>query len=173
MQLRSVLIFPEFTAVDSQKIATIRRQYDTLYKHIRPHISLVFPFLSQETDEDIKNAVETIIKHTQPFSITLSTVGGDLTNGYVWLNVTEGQEIVAAIHDKLYANARFKPFYRRDIPYQPHITIGQAMPPNKARQLRNKLQIEQMCIDIAHIDHIAIETILPNDDSELIANFKL
>jgi len=76
------------------------------------------------------------------------------------------------IHDKLYELYNFKPFYRRDIPYQPHVTIGQSLHPNEARQLVKTLNESQWYIT-AKIECVAIENILANDDSEILASFEL
>ena len=54
MSLRTIMIFPEFENMDI--IDRIRDKYDPLARLVRPHITLVFPFeneMSNETIEEI------------------------------------------------------------------------------------------------------------------------
>lgn len=68
--LRSVLIFPQLN--DRFTINRIRQRYDDLYEHIAPHISLVFPFDNELTDETIIQVVTDIIKKQQQFKLRLT-----------------------------------------------------------------------------------------------------
>ncbi|MDI6666816.1 2'-5' RNA ligase family protein [Leuconostoc falkenbergense] len=172
MKYRSVLIFPDFNSVDQATIQSIRQKNDSLYTHIRPHVSLVFPFKSNASDTIICDAVQSVVKQFELFTLTLNRVEGDTDNGYVWLSVAQGADIIKMIHDKLYELENFKPFYRCDIPYQPHVTIGQSLQPSEARQLVKTLNESQWHIT-AKIECVAIENILANDDSAILASFEL
>ncbi|MCT4420756.1 2'-5' RNA ligase family protein, partial [Leuconostoc falkenbergense] len=130
------------------------------------------PFKSNASDTSICDAVQSVVKRLESFTLTLNCVGGDTDNGYVWLSVAQGADIIKMIHDKLYELDNFEPFYRRDIPYQPHVTIGQSLQPSEARQLVETLNELQWHIT-AKIKYVAIENILANDDSEILASFEL
>ena len=51
------LIFPKLSEITT--IQNFRRELDPLYPHIRPHITLVFPFESEATDEVIIQNIQT------------------------------------------------------------------------------------------------------------------
>ena len=51
MSLRTIMIFPEFENMEI--IDNIRKQYDPLAELVRPHITLVFPFESQISNEEL------------------------------------------------------------------------------------------------------------------------
>lgn len=87
MKFRSVLIFPNFNSGDQAIIQSIRQKNDSLYAHIRPHVSLVFPFQSNASDTIICDAVQSVVKQFESFTLTLNHVEGDTDNGYVWLSV--------------------------------------------------------------------------------------
>lgn len=44
MLQRCIMIFPEFKNIE--EIEKIRRKHDPLVNHVKPHITLVFPFNS-------------------------------------------------------------------------------------------------------------------------------
>ena len=51
MVKRTIMIFPEFDNIDS--IDRIRSKYDPLAELVRPHITLVFPFESDITNDTV------------------------------------------------------------------------------------------------------------------------
>ena len=57
------MIFPEFN--NMQIIDDIRTKYDPLAKLVRPHITLVFPFESEMSDEDVATILD---KRLDPIS---------------------------------------------------------------------------------------------------------
>ena len=57
---RDVLLFPKF---DNMKIIEdIRKDCDELYGVIQSHITIVFPFIDDISDENLIKNVETILK---------------------------------------------------------------------------------------------------------------
>lgn len=116
--LRSVLMFPKFSM--NNEIDIIRSQYDNLYYHIAPHISLVFPFDSQLSDEQIIEVVTEVAKQYPPFEIQLQEVSGDSKHRYVWLVIDQGSSMLEKIHDALYDKVVFRRYLRKDLPYQHH-----------------------------------------------------
>ena len=51
MSLRTIMIFPEFDNIDI--IDEIREKYDPLSELVRPHITIVFPFEMDITNEEL------------------------------------------------------------------------------------------------------------------------
>lgn len=56
MALRTVMIFPKFDNIEL--IDDIRKQYDPLADVIRPHITIVFPFDMDITNEELSQILE-------------------------------------------------------------------------------------------------------------------
>lgn len=52
MSIRTIMIFPEFENMDI--IDRIRDKYDSLARLVRPHITLVFPFENEMSNEAIE-----------------------------------------------------------------------------------------------------------------------
>lgn len=60
MSMRTIMIFTEFENIDV--INDIRRKYDPLADLVLPHITLVFPFDSELTDEELHGNLEKCLK---------------------------------------------------------------------------------------------------------------
>ena len=56
MSLRTIMIFPEFDNIDI--IDEIRAKYDPLAKLVRPHITIVFPFEMEITNDELSMILE-------------------------------------------------------------------------------------------------------------------
>jgi 2'-5' RNA ligase len=117
---RSITIFPEFQ--DDNSIQELRRKYDPLHNLIQPHITLVFPFISKITREQLKEHMEEKLFGVKPFAIRLEEITGE-KDEYLFLNVKEGNDILIRIHDCLYSGI-LKEFLNRRISYTPHLTVG-------------------------------------------------
>ncbi|MFD3450214.1 2'-5' RNA ligase family protein [Microbacteriaceae bacterium 4G12] len=117
---RSVLIF--IKSDNLQDIEKIRQKHDPLYNLVPPHITLVFPFESEISNEQLKQHIIENIKGIDAFNIHADNV---VTNHgeYLFLQIKEGKEKIITLHDRLY-QGRLQPFLREDIPYVPHITVG-------------------------------------------------
>ncbi|WP_125606397.1 2'-5' RNA ligase family protein [Lapidilactobacillus bayanensis] len=163
---RSILLFPSFE--NQFEIDQIRAQYDSLATHIRPHISLVFPFESSCPDVLIIDAVKRIATQFGSFAIQLSNVGGAPEAGYVWLEVANGSAIITALHDALYQQLEFSRYLRADLAYIPHVTIGQGLNEEVAKNLLSQLQAKNWQFETV-VNSISIEHILKNDDSDEFA----
>jgi len=123
MVKRTIMIFPEFDNIDS--IDRIRSKYDPLAELVRPHITLVFPFESDITNDDIRNVLDTRLEEIRKFNLTLHGFSKQIDEKFgnsLFLNVTGGYDEIVKIHDILYAN-EFKRF-DAGYPYIPHMTVG-------------------------------------------------
>ena len=161
--LRSILIFPQFA--NNLEIDLIRKRIDPLYKNIRPHISLVFPFDSPISDDRLITLTQESLKKVDCFKIELNHLDGDFRGGYIWLEVGQGRKEIEIIHDSLYRNSELSVFLRKDIPYVPHLTVGQQLRALQAEGLARQLNKKSFLFE-SEIKSISIEHILPNNDSE-------
>lgn len=116
------MIFLEFDNVEV--IDRIREKYDPLAGLVRPHITIVFPFELEMTDEELAEILDVRLKGITPFKIELQgfSKSEDTFGNYLMLNIVKGQEAIQRIHNELYTNefACCNLGYK----YVPHITVG-------------------------------------------------
>jgi 2'-5' RNA ligase len=125
MLKRCIMIFPEF--MNMEVIQGIRRQYDPLVLHVKPHITLVFPFASSIESDELRSHIADVISGIPPFRVKLSgiTAHVDRSGHYLFLNVVEGCREITAIHSRLYGGIlkpHQPPFLQKG--YTPHLTLG-------------------------------------------------
>ena len=117
--LRTILIFPQLNNIEI--IDEIRNRYDPLAKLIRPHITLVFPFESEITNDELDAELTRCVEHIAPFELELR--GFSKTNDhYLFMNIDKGKDMVKSIHNNLYSNYFNK--YDSGLSYIPHMTVG-------------------------------------------------
>lgn len=124
MTKRCVLIFPQFENVSV--IDEIRKKYDPNYSNVPPHITLVFPFESDITKQQLQSHVKNTLQKTKCFCLKLGNLVKKNSRGYyLMLSVTEGSSKVKELHQKLYQGilAPFKPEWPGG--FMPHMTVGQ------------------------------------------------
>ena len=137
---RAIILFPKFE--NQQVIESIRGKYDPLAGFIAPHLTLVFPFDSDLTTEELRLHVEHALAGVKPFRVRLNGFSGDYRDGYLFLNVKTGNDEIIELHDRLYAGILQQFLFRR-LQYCPHLTVG------KVEQLDN---FEQALEELASID---------------------
>ena len=101
MILRTIMIFPKF---DNMEIINhIRKEYDPLADLVRPHITLVFPFESSMTNDNLAQILENRLDCVKPFSLKMCGVSKqeDIYGNYLFLNVSQGGEEIKEIHDDI------------------------------------------------------------------------
>lgn len=127
MPTRAIVIFP-----DPRHLADINRlraRFDPLARVIAPHITLVFPFNTDEGKIDLRAHVDRAIGDVPAFIIRLAGVTGGGENGeYLFLNVEHGSRGVIELHDRLYSGILAR-HLSLDHPYVPHLTVGRVRDP--------------------------------------------
>ena len=90
MHYRTVMIFPQFSNLDV--LQRIREAYDPLAELVRPHITLVFSFLSPMSNEELLHLLERQLRMVRPFRIVLRGISchSDASGHYLFLNVEHG-----------------------------------------------------------------------------------
>ena len=117
--LRTIMIFPQFENIEI--INDIRDRFDPLADLARPHITLVFPFESGMTNDEVAERLTSSLKDISPFELVLRGFSKTDDN-YLFLDIEKGKDIIEGIHDELYSN-HFKD-YCPGLPYIPHMTVG-------------------------------------------------
>ena len=56
MAQRTIMIFPDFEQMEI--IESIRKKYDPLYQLVKPHITVVFPFDMDVSNEELSKILE-------------------------------------------------------------------------------------------------------------------
>lgn len=120
MVKRSICIFPNFENIDI--IHQLRVKYDPLHFLIPPHITLVHPFISYLTIEELQDHVKKAVREIKPFKVRLHGFSGAYDD-YLFLNVKQGNDRLIQLRDNLYQGALAGYLYKKT-PYIPHITIG-------------------------------------------------
>jgi len=95
MGARTIMIFPEFDNIDV--INDIRKKYDPLADLVLPHITLVFPFDSELTNEELKVHLIGSLGDIKPFKIELEGFSKQKNKygNYLFLNVVQGTDVVS------------------------------------------------------------------------------
>ena len=162
---RCIMIFPEFSNMNI--IDEVRDRYDPLAHHVRPHITLVFPFQSDISTSELKSHLENVLSEIKPFKITQQGIIPIQSFGnYLFLDVIEGKEEIIDIHKRLYTGLLepIHPEWLKNGGYYPHMTVGKI-----ADIEAYKTAIENIkCIDDAFssvVKKISVEIIDENEDS--------
>lgn len=158
--LRAIHIFPEFSNV--QSINAIRSKYDPLARLIPPHVTLVFPFESDDSTEMLVEHVQESMTGVKPFRLVMTGVTG-AEGEYLFLNVKVGNDQIIQLHDKMYTGL-LKRYLYRALTYTPHLTVGRV----KDRQrFESALAETENLYEIYEttVHQVVIERIGENEDS--------
>lgn len=170
MHMRTIMIFVEFGNIDV--INAIRKKYDPLADLVPPHITLVFPFDSELTDEELHGHLEKCLKGVHPFRIELEGFSKhpDKYGNFLFLNVVQGTEEIKRIHKMLYGD-KLKQF-DSGCDYIPHITVG---------KLSSAKLLDKAFHDVSQrsskfstvVKKISVERIGTNDESIIVTEYEL
>ena len=112
MAHRTIMIFPDFEQMEI--IESIREKYDPLYQLVKTHITVVFPFDMDVSNEELSKILERRLAHVRPFAIKLEgfRTGADSFGNYLFLEVTKGkldtvEELEQAFHEVKETNICF------------------------------------------------------------------
>ncbi|PEM32748.1 2'-5' RNA ligase [Bacillus wiedmannii] len=158
--MRTILLFLNDMSIN--EIENIRKKHDPLFGLIPPHITVVFPFESSISNDELKLHILKLSKGIQEIEIEFANqISGE--GEYLFLRVEKGQKQIEELHDLLYTGALLQ-FLKEDIPYIPHVTVGRkertGLAAEVAKDIHNfpeKLQ----CI----VDRVSVERIGENGES--------
>lgn len=163
---RDILIFPKFKNID--KLQEIRNKYDPLANEVAPHITIVFPFSDDLTDEQILLKAQELLKDFPAFDITFEGLSLYYDKYYakknvIFLNCVEGKEEIISLHDILYKDI-FDSHLDTRFEYTPHITLGNADSLDDIN-LNDSFRY--------HVNELILEGIGPHDSSIMLGVIKL
>jgi 2'-5' RNA ligase len=143
-----VVATPQIDPENLDWIEGIRARHDPNHSIIKPHFTLVFPGHELASGEFVSHVRESV-KYRSEFSFTLdrAEILDSSHDGakYVALIPGEGFDDFLELHDRLYSGA-IEQFLRKDLPFQPHMTIGRLTDRKDAARLIDELS--QSDIDI-------------------------
>ncbi|WP_261829972.1 2'-5' RNA ligase family protein [Inconstantimicrobium mannanitabidum] len=163
---RCIMIFPRFDNINL--INEIRNKYDPLANNVRPHVTLVFPFESSISTEELYNHLIERLKNVSSFHLNLQDIikVDDTTGMYLFLSVKDGIDKIKDIHTKLYSGMleEYKPAWLNEVNFMPHMTIG---------NFTNRSDLNKAYEDVCSIrddfdtlvEKISVEIIDENEDS--------
>jgi 2'-5' RNA ligase len=165
MTERCIMIFPRFSNV--KIIDKIREKYDPLSNYVRPHITLVFPFISDIETNKLKHHLENVLVSVKPFRIILKDIEPVKSFGnYLFLNIEKGKEEIMDIHKKLYTGLleSYIPPWLSTGQYYPHMTLGNI---SCEEEYRLAMEATKSITDVFDtiVDKISVEVIDENKDS--------
>lgn len=170
---RCIMIFPEFSNMSI--IDEIRGKYDPLESHVRPHITLVFPFSSNIESSELKNHLKGVLSIVKPFRIVLNGITPIKSFGnYLFLNIKNGKDEIIELYRRLYTGIleEYHPQWLKSGGYLPHMTVGKI-----ESEEEYKLAIEETkgIIDIfdTTINRVSVEIIDENEDSVIEMEIEL
>jgi 2'-5' RNA ligase len=124
---RAVVWFPSFA--NSTPIDRFRSQYDPLGNVMPPHVTLVFPFHSRLTLDQLTAHVQKVVRAWPAFPVVLHNVW-TAQNEFVGIGTQVGKDALIEMHDRLYRGPLAE-FLRPEFDYDPHITLARAVQPNQ------------------------------------------
>lgn len=170
MSLRTIMIFPEFENMDI--IDSIRKRYDPLAELVRPHITLVFPFESQITNEELLQILNVRLYGVKVFELRLGCVSKyvDAFGNYLFLDVLQGQNEISYMHQKLYDNEFME--FDLGLQYVPHMTIGKLA---TVELLNNAFEDTKLINNTFStiVKKVSVEMIGDNDESIIVIEKEL
>lgn len=166
---RAIILFPKFNNLNA--IQAVRERFDPLANFIAPHITLVFPFESELSTAELREHLLSSLAGAKKFSVRLNGITGDDRDGYLFLNVKQGNDSIIDLHDRLYSGA-LKPFLFRKVTYCPHMTVGRIEQQDAFDQALEELKRFSGSFE-AQIDRLYVENIDSKEQSTIELAFDL
>jgi 2'-5' RNA ligase len=163
-----VLSYPELSPGDHAWIQSIRAEHDAQYEVVGPHFTFVFPAsrLNQETFvAHARNQARGQAKFS--FVLRCAVVVTDTLSAHthVCLVPDGGHRTMVELHDRLYTGPLAAEL-RLDIPFIPHLTVGNAVEAQACKRLADDLNAQSFVIlgeitilDVVRYDEGRLESI--------------
>ena len=102
-------------------VAPFREKYDPLYNLIAAHITLVFPFESNQSLDDLSSSIKSAVEGLNSFEIELDSIGDFYPNAPVIYWDVNDCQILHDLYYRLYSKMSLPIPYKH---FSPHVTIA-------------------------------------------------
>ncbi len=167
------LSYPTFSTRDLLWMQEMRAEHDRLYETVEPHFTFVFPVTGVPEAEFAREiASQASGARRIPFLLEKVAVEKDSSSDYtnVYLVPTEGYGEITELHDRLYRGT-LRPKLRPDLPYVPHITVGNSLDPGASTELAEQIGAEPFsvpgAIEVLHVASYEGQTVTAIMDIKL------
>jgi len=131
-----VIVAPVDDAADGW-IRDVRNRFDPIAAAIPAHFTLVYPFAADIDTGTLGKHMTTALAAFPSFPVTLAGVSGS-DGRYLRYDIKEGNDILIAMHDQLYAGP-IECHLDRHESFQPHLTLGRIDDPASWRAALREL----------------------------------
>ena len=117
-------------------IAPLREKYDPKYNLISPHISLVYPFESKKSLDELAFIIKMETDGRKPIWVTLNSIGDFYPRiPAIYWNVSEN-EALTQVYFHLYSRLGIPVPFKQ---YLPHITVAQEISHHRVMLIKEKI----------------------------------
>ncbi len=153
----------------SKRLDILRKKYDSPYKKIKTHITLVYPF-EVENQEKLVEHVEYSLCNMSQFKITLHKARK--SGRHLVLDVADNKTILINLYKKLNSGI-LTGFENKELSiYLPHVTLGVFDSNEKMNEALSNLREQNLSYSI-DVDAINLITLNGDDSIKDIKAFKL
>ena len=128
---RAVVWFPQFA--NQTVIDRFRGTHDPLAQALPPHVTLVFPFNSRLTLDQLAAHAQKVLRMWPCFPVVMHGFWS-AQNEFIGVGAQVGAEAMIEMHDRLYRGPLAE-FLRSEFDYAPHITLAKTLQPNQFESL--------------------------------------
>jgi 2'-5' RNA ligase len=149
--------------VDVTLVEDFNRRYNPYHELIGPHVTLLFPVPGEQVREAaVRSRAEEVARQTAPFRVGLNNL--ELSwDQWLFLIPTDGMPAFHRLHNQFF-EGEFSSFLRRDIPFVPHVALGQfalagssyslqdptAVPMDEDRYQQARAEVERAGLDLTY-----------------------
>jgi len=153
-----VIAYPKISASDYEWIQSIRKLYDTRqYSVVQPHVTLVFPISKPNKEsliEHVRSKVTILKAFDIKFDSALVVEDDSKTYFHAFLIPSLGFDEITFLHDISYTEY-LESELRTDIPFIPHLGIGNNDDKKVMEELANKINNQGVSIS-GKIDQLTV-----------------
>jgi 2'-5' RNA ligase len=119
---RAIVWFPSFA--NQINIDRFRGAHDPLAQVLAPHVTLVFPFHSRMTVDQLTAHAQKVVRAWPAFPVVM-TGAWSAQNEFIGLATQVGNDALIEMHDRLYRGP-LEEFLRSEFDFAPHVTLARA-----------------------------------------------
>jgi 2'-5' RNA ligase len=134
---RAIVWFPQFA--NQKVIDRFRGIHDPLAQALAPHVTLVFPFNSRLTLDQVAAHAQKVLRLWPCFPVVMHGFWS-AQNEFIGVGAQVGADAMIEMHDRLYRGPLAE-FLRREFDYTPHITLAKTTQPNQFESLSSAASV--------------------------------